>query len=274
MNRRKEVAVTVENLSHHFPGRSSRLVLSEVSFQVGQGEIFVILGPNGSGKSTLMRLLAGIDRPVSGHLLLSGQSLNQIPRKTRARVIAYVPQIFPESFAMTCRDLVMAGRAPRQGMLGFQSREDSRAVEEAMAFTDTLDFKARDFQTLSGGERQRVLLAAAIAQEPSIMLLDEPTSALDPGHQIRIMDLLFRLSREKGTTLVMVLHDISLAAMVADRILLLKDGRIVSQGKPAQALALDTLESVYECRFQESSRTSSNTLCFSTVSEYINNINR
>ncbi len=274
MNRRKEVAVTVENLSHHFPGRSSRLVLSEVSFQVGQGEIFVILGPNGSGKSTLMRLLAGIDRPVSGHLLLSGQSLNQIPRKTRARVIAYVPQIFPESFAMTCRDLVMAGRAPRQGMLGFQSREDSRAVEEAMAFTDTLDFKARDFQTLSGGERQRVLLAAAIAQEPSIMLLDEPTSALDPGHQIRIMDLLFRLSREKGTTLVMVLHDINLTAMVADRILLLKDGRIVSQGKPAQALALDTLESVYECRFQESSRTSSNTLCFSTVSEYINNINK
>lgn len=274
MNRQNDMAVSVENLSHHFRGRPSHHVLSDVSFQVGQGECFVILGPNGSGKSTLMRLLAGIGRPVSGRFLLSGQPMDGIPRKDKARAIAYVPQIFPESFAMSCRDLVMAGRAPRQGLLGFQSREDSRAVEDAMAFTDTLDFKARDFQTLSGGERQRVLLAAAIAQEPSVMLLDEPTSALDPGHQIRIMDLLFRLSLEKGTTLVMVLHDINLTAMVADRILLLKDGRIVSQGKPAQALTLDILESVYECRFQEESRAFSNAPRFSTFSDCINNKNK
>lgn len=267
MNRRKEMAVTVENLSHHFRVRSSRHVLSDVSFQVGQGEIFVILGPNGSGKSTLMRFLAGIDTPVAGDLYFSGRPLNRIPRRDRARAIAYVPQSFPESFAMSCRDLVMAGRAPKQGVLGFQSREDSGAVEEAMAFTDTLDFMARDFQALSGGERQRVLIAAAIAQEPSVMLLDEPTSALDPGHQIRIMDLLFRLSREKNMTLVMVLHDINLAAMVADRILLLKDGRVFSQGRPARSLTRDILESVYECRFQEEARSFSSAPLFSPVSE-------
>lgn len=240
-------AVMAESLRYSYRG-GTKDVLSDVSFAVMPGECFVVIGPNGSGKSTLMRLLAGIEKPGSGSVSLADMPLNQYSRRDRANHIAFVPQVLPAEFSMTVRDLVMSGRAPRQGILGMEQRDDIAAVEEAMTFTGILEFSDRDVQSLSGGERQRVFIAAAIAQEPSLMILDEPTSALDPAHQIRVMDLMERL-KEKGMALVMVLHDINLAAMYADTVLVLKQGRVFSQGSPSKALTLETLETVYECPF-------------------------
>lgn len=241
--------VTAAGLRYAYRGIGTKDVIADVSFDLMRGEFFVILGPNGSGKSTLMRLLAGVDKPGSGTVCLDGMPLHHYSRRDRAKHIAFVPQILPAGFSMTVRDLVMAGRAPRQGIFGLEQNEDIASVEEAMAFTGILEFKGRDVQSLSGGERQRVFIAAAIAQEPSLMLLDEPTSALDPAHQIRVMDLMERLKQEKGMTLVMVLHDINLAAMYADTVLVLKKGRIFAKGTPCKALTLETLEAVYECPF-------------------------
>lgn len=242
-------AVTAEGLRYSYRGSVTKDVLSDVSFDVKPGEFFVILGPNGSGKSTLMRLLSGIEKPGSGTVALDGKPLQHYSRQERAKHISFVPQIPPVEFSMTVRDLVMSGRAPHQGIWGLEQNEDVAAVDEAMDFTGIKEFSDRDVQSLSGGERQRVFIAAAIAQEPSLMLLDEPTSALDPAHQVRVMDLMERLKREKGMTLMMVLHDINLAAMYADTVLVLKNGRIFSQGTPARALTRETLESVYECSF-------------------------
>ncbi len=249
MTPKPHAVVRAENLCYAYREKPPKDVLSHVSFEVGEGEFFVILGPNGSGKSTLMRLLSGIATARTGSLSFSGKPLSHYSRRERAARIACVPQILPDSFTMTCRDLVMSGRAPRQGVLGFESADDRRKVEEAMAFTETGGFRNRNIQRLSGGERQRVFIAAAIAQEPALMLLDEPVSSLDPAHQIRIMDLMERLKREKGATLVMVLHDINLAALYADTVLVLKNGRVFAQGPPSEALTLETLEAVYQCSF-------------------------
>jgi len=242
-------AVAAKGLRYSYRGNGTKDVLSDVSFDVMKGEFFVVLGPNGSGKSTLMRLLAGIEIPSSGTVSLGGKHLQHYSRQNRARHTAFVPQILPAEFSMTVRDLVMSGRAPHQGILGLEQNDDVTSVEGAMAFTGISEFSDRDVQSLSGGERQRVFIAAAIAQEPSLMLLDEPTSALDPAHQIRVMDLMDSLKRERGMTIVMVLHDINLAAMYADNVLVLKQGRIFSQGTPSMALTRETLEAVYECPF-------------------------
>ena len=248
MTRDSDSAVSADSLQYAYRGSGTTNVLSDVSFTVMPGEFFVVLGPNGSGKSTLMRLLAGIDSPGHGTVSLFGKPLHHYPRGDRARHIAFVPQILPAEFSMTVRELVMAGRAPHQGILGLEQNGDTRTVEEAMMFTGVTGFGSRDLRTLSGGERQRVFIASAMAQNPSLMLLDEPTSALDPAHQIRVMDLMDRL-KETGTTIVMVLHDINLAAMYADKGLVLKHGRIFSNGSPSQALNRETLEAVYECPF-------------------------
>lgn len=242
-------AVTAEGLRYSYRRSGTKDILSDVSFDVRAGECFVILGPNGSGKSTLMKLLAGIEIPGSGTVSLDGKHLKNYSRQNRARHTAFVPQLPPAEFSMTVRDLVMSGRAPHQGILGLEQSDDVAFVDEAMAFTGISEFSDRDVQSLSGGERQRVFIAAAIAQEPALMLLDEPTSALDPAHQIRVMDLMDRLKREKGMTIVMVLHDINLAAMYADTVLVLKQGRIFSKGTPSKALTRETLEAVYECPF-------------------------
>lgn len=244
------LAIRTENLGYAYRGKGAADVLSGLSISVKKGECCAVLGPNGSGKSTLMRLLSGIETPKNGSVHLLGRPLSQWPKKERASEIAFVPQNVSVSFSMKVREFVMAGRAPLQGVLGFERTADRTAVDEAMVFTDVSRFAGRDITELSGGERQRVSLAAAIAQEPSVLLLDEPTSALDPAHQIRVMDLLHRLKRERNVTVVMVLHHINLAAMYADSVVLLKNGRLAARC-PVCALNSNLLESVYDCRFVE-----------------------
>jgi len=168
-------------------------------------------------------------------------------RKGLAKTIALVPQMASMDFPFTVTELVLMGRSPHLGMLGLEKEEDIEIARQAMAFTEVAHLASRKIDELSGGERQRVSIARAICQEPKIILLDEPTASLDLAHQVRVMDLMERLKEEKSVTVVMVSHDVNLAAMYGDDLLLLKDGRIISLGSPNEVLTYRTLEEVYGC---------------------------
>ncbi len=222
-------------------------VLQDVSFAVPKGEFFIVIGPNGSGKTTLLKILSAIIPFNRGNLEIAGAPIGKYSRRSLARIIALVPQSVPEDLPFTVRELILMARAPRMGLLGLERDEDIRLAEEAMAFTGVEPLAGRKMDQLSGGERQRVFIARAICQEPQIILLDEPTAALDLAHQVRVMDLMEKLREEKGLTVVMVSHDINLAAMYGNRLMLLKKGRIVKMGLPAEVLTFKTLEEAYEC---------------------------
>jgi len=222
-------------------------IIRRVSFQVKQGEFFIIIGPNGSGKTTLLKGISGIVKLAEGEIRVSDRKLADLKRDEVARIMAVVPQHMPESFPFTVRETVLMGRAPRLGLLGIEGEADHKAAEAAMAFTDVSHLAGRRLDQLSGGESQRVIIARALCQEPEIILLDEPTAALDPAHQIRIMDLMDRMRHEQGITVCMVSHDLNLAAMYADRIMLLDRGRTAACGPPKEILSKKTLEQSYGC---------------------------
>jgi iron complex transport system ATP-binding protein len=221
--------------------------LDGVSMAVGEGEFFVVAGPNGSGKSTLLKILCGLERPQSGRAELLGRPISAYRRKERSRLMAYLPQTVPLDFPFTALEVVLMGRHPHVGLLHIEGRDDVDKALEAMARTDVAHVKDRPVTALSGGERQRVFLAQALCREPRLLVLDEPTAALDPAHQVRLMDLLEDLRRERGLTVIMVSHDINLAAMYGDRVLLLKHGRAVCQGPPEDVFTFQTLEETYGC---------------------------
>jgi len=239
------IAVKTEQLTCQY---ASETVLADISFQVRKGEFFIIIGPNGSGKTTLLKTLNSIIRPRHGKIEISGHALETYSRKALARVIAFVPQEVPSDFPFRVREVVLMGRSPHMGMLGLEDEKDQAIAGAAMKFTHVAHLSQRKMSQLSGGERQRVFIARAICQNPQIILLDEPTASLDPGHQIRIMDLMEELKRERKITIIMVSHDINLAAMYGDRLLLLKKGRIVNVGGPEQVLSSESLEAAYDCR--------------------------
>ena len=224
-----------------------RLVLQDVSFSIARGEFFIVIGPNGSGKTTLLKILSAITPFQSGSLEIAGTSMEKYSRKSLARIMALVPQSVPEDLPFTVRELILMARSPRMGLLGLEGDRDIQLAEEAMAFTGVEPLADRKMDQLSGGERQRAFIARAICQEPQIILLDEPTAALDLSHQVRIMDLMEKLRMEKGLTIVMVSHDINLAAMYGNRLMLLKKGQIVKIGLPSEVLTFKTLEEAYEC---------------------------
>ena len=224
-----------------------RPVLKDVSFSIARGEFFIVIGPNGSGKTTLLKILSAITPFQSGSLEIAGTSMEKYSRKSLARIMALVPQSVPEDLPFTVRELILMARSPRMGLLGLESDRDIQLAEEAMAFTGVEALADRKMDQLSGGERQRAFIARAICQEPQIILLDEPTAALDLSHQVRIMDLMEKLRMEKGLTIVMVSHDINLAAMYGNRLMLLKKGQIVRIGLPGEVLTFKTLEEAYEC---------------------------
>ena len=223
-------------------------ILADVSFQVARGECFIIIGPNGAGKTTLLKLLAGIGKLLQGEILIGGRAIQTLRRRALARKIALVPQLPPSDFPFTVGEIVLMGRSPHLGILGLDSDRDRRVAERSMAFTAVDHLADRRLMQLSGGERQRVFLARAVCQEPDIILLDEPTTALDLAHQVRIMDLMAQLKQDRGMSIVMVSHDINLAAMYADRMLLLKNGRIVAIGPPAKIIDAATITAAYDCR--------------------------
>ena len=239
-----KAAIEVNNLVCQYDNQT---VVDGLSFSVRQGEFFIIIGPNGSGKSTLMNAMAGLVKTAQGEVKIKNKPLPAYSQKSLAQTIAIVRQQASVDFPFTVSQVVMMGRAPHQGLLGLEKEADVGAVKEALAFTDLQRLADRKIHQLSGGECQRVFIARAICQDPEIMLLDEPTAALDLAHQTRIMDLMEKLKNEKKTTIIMISHDINLASLYADNLLLLKEGRIVESGSPNKVLAYNVLEPAYGC---------------------------
>jgi iron complex transport system ATP-binding protein len=236
--------ITIENL--HF-SYDKTPVLSDLSFCVENNAFFIIIGPNGSGKSTLLKIIAGIVQPSAGHIHIHEKSISEYPKKSLAKTISWVPQMTSVDFPFTVRDVVLMGRAPHLGLLGLENKTDILKAMEALEFTGVAHLAGRNINHLSGGEQQRVFIARAICQDTEILLLDEPTASLDLAHQVRIMDLMEKLKAEKQTTIVMVSHDINLAAMYGDVLLLISKGKIVQSGPPTQVITFQTLEETYGC---------------------------
>ena len=231
-------------------GYEKRVILEDVSLSLPAGKITAIVGGNASGKSTLLRTLARVLQPKSGAVLLDEQSVHQMKSRKLAQVMGLLPQspIAPEGIAVA--DLVGRGRHPHQGLFSRWSAEDDRAVARALAATGTEELAERDLDTLSGGQRQRVWIAMALAQETDLLLLDEPTTFLDVAHQVEVLDLLVDLNTAQGTTIVMVLHDLNLAARYADHLIAVGDGGIRAEGPPAEVLTKDLVKTVFglSCR--------------------------
>ena len=219
-------------------------VLSAVSFGVRQGEIVGLIGPNGAGKSTLIRVLAGLVRPASGSVSLAGGRLESMNPKERARRIAYMPQhdaIHP----FTALETVLMGRYAHLGRFELEGRRDRLIAREAMARTETAEFEDRQLDRVSGGERQRVILARSLAQQADVILLDEPSASLDLRHRLSMMEIMRSEATERDVAVVVALHDVSLAGAYCDRLALLFQGSIVSEGRPSEVLTRCNLRSVF-----------------------------
>jgi iron-siderophore transport system ATP-binding protein len=227
-----------------------RVVVEDLTLHVPDGRVSVIVGANACGKSTLLRSLARLMRPTTGAVVLDGTSIHRRSTREVARVLGLLPQqpVVPDG--VTVVDLVGRGRHPHQGVLGRWSAEDERAVTEALELTDTLDLAGRPVDELSGGQRQRVWLAMALAQGTDLLLLDEPTPYLDVAHQVEVLDLLTDLNRRSGTTIVMVLHELNLAARYADHLVAMAGGRIVAEGPPTEVITEDCVRQVFGLRSQ------------------------
>lgn len=247
--------LAVEKVSFRYsPSRSGRpWTIEQASFDVAPGQVLGIVGPNGSGKSSLLKLSAGLLRPESGIIRLDGQALNNLTPLAIARTLAMVPQDQAQVFPFTVAETVLMGRFPyRQPgwwSMGMEAEreDDLAAAHRAMVEADVVDLADRLVSELSGGERQRVIMARALAQEPRILLLDEPTAFLDLSHQIEMCALIRRLVKERSRTVVLVSHDLNVASLLCDRLLMVKDGRIHAQGTPAETIRPDVLRAVYGC---------------------------
>ncbi|MDY6792110.1 MAG: ABC transporter ATP-binding protein [Thermodesulfobacteriota bacterium] len=241
----KNSAVDITNLSFTYRNHP---VLHHLSFSVSQGEFFIIIGPNGSGKTTLMKIMAGILKSKIDEVKVFNQPLKEYTRNDLAKIVAIVPQMAVADFPFTVTELVLMGRSPHLNVLGLEQQKDLEIAQNAMAFTEVEHLAHRKVDQLSGGECQRVFIARAICHEPKIILLDEPTASLDLAHQLKIMDLMEKLKIQRGMTVIMVSHDVNLAAMYSDRLLLLKNGEIAGLGKPDEILTLQILKETYDCR--------------------------
>ena len=227
-----------------------RTVVEGLDIAIAAGRITAIVGANGCGKSTLLRALARLISPREGEVTLDGMSLQRQPSREIARTLGLLPQrpVAPEGIAVA--DLVGRGRHPHQRMLARWSPRDYEVVSDALTATGIADLADRPVDELSGGQQQRVWIAMALAQETDILLLDEPTTFLDVAHQIEVLDLLTDLNRERGTTIVMVLHDLNLAARYADVLVAVRDGHVHASGSPEEVITEQLVGDVFglECR--------------------------
>ena len=221
------------------------LVLHNINLSVKAGEMVGLLGPNGSGKTTLIKLASGVLKPNQGELKLDGSSLSWLNRKSIARSVAVVPQQFNIPFAFTTTEVVMLGRTPFLRVFAGESEVDKQFVSNALELVGIIELKERRFDELSGGERQKVILAMALAQQPKLLLLDEPTVHLDITHQVEILELVRSLNVERRLTIIAAMHDLNLASLYFDRLILLKEGRISADGTPAQVLTEARINEVF-----------------------------
>lgn len=229
-------------------GYDNKTIVHGVNLLIPSNKISVIIGANGCGKSTLLKTLARLIKPTSGKITLDGQPLSKIPPKQLAQVLGLLPQspIVPEGISVS--DLVGRGRYPHQSLFSGWTKKDYEAVAEAMDIMNITEFANQNIDELSGGQRQRVWIAMALAQQTDILFLDEPTTFLDITYQIEILDLLTDLNRKRGTTIVMVLHDINLAARYADHIFALRQGNLVAEGEPSKVITSELIKDVFGLR--------------------------
>jgi len=233
------VNITIKGLKFGYNG--SR-ILDDLDLEIGDSEVLALVGPNGSGKTTLIKCIDRILKP-KGSILLDGKDLESIGRKEIARRLGYVPQSSSTPLATTVFDTVLMGRRPHINWR--VSDGDIEKVSETLELLDLQDLAMRDFSQLSGGQKQKVLVARALCQEPEVLLLDEPTSNLDMRHQLEVMEMISRLVKEKKISAVMALHDLNLAAMFADKLAILKGGKIFRAGRPSDLLNSENIREVY-----------------------------
>jgi iron complex transport system ATP-binding protein len=220
-------------------------IVDELSVDIADNAVTAIVGPNACGKSTLLRGLARLLKPVAGSVLLDGQDISALHTREVARRLGLMPQSSTAPDGITVADLIARGRFPHQKVFRQWSAADEAAVVEAMTATGVEDLAARLVDELSGGQRQRVWVAMVLAQETPLILLDEPTTYLDIAHQIELLELCVTLCRRRGRTVVAVLHDLNHACRFADRIVAMKQGRIVAQGVPGDVITSELVEQVY-----------------------------
>lgn len=243
MNGLSNYALTTRKLTLAY--RSGQPIVRDLDLAIEAGKITVIIGSNGCGKSTLLKGLARLIPPVSGTVYLGSQAIAQQSAKAVARQLGFLPQSPVAPDGLTVRELVAQGRYPYQGWLQQWSKEDEVAVARALEITNTTDLQARSLDRLSGGQRQRAWIAMVLAQDTDILLLDEPTTFLDLAYQIEVLDLLYELNRSQGRTIVMVLHDLNQACRYGDRVVVLRDGRILGQGDPEDIVTEDMVRSAF-----------------------------
>ncbi|RNA69100.1 heme ABC transporter ATP-binding protein [Alteribacter keqinensis] len=242
--------IKVESLE---AGYGNRRIVNDLSFLVEKGEVYGVLGPNGSGKTTLLKTLTQALPFTKGKIAVAGKPIENYQVKELARVMALLSQHHEQSFAYTVKEVVAMGRYPhKKGLFHFSDEKDEQLVEEMMELMDVTDFKEKPLSMLSGGEQQRVFLARSLVQEPEVLLLDEPTNHLDISYQIELMSRIVRLAGEKRLTVLAVLHDVNLASMFCDRLLLLNDGKKVAEGTPGYVLKDENLSQMYNTRLIES----------------------
>jgi len=222
-------------------------LLKDISFEVNSSELTGIIGPNGSGKTTLIRVITKLIKPIKGEIIYQEKDITKLNFKELAREIAVVSQdaYFPDTIKV--KDFVLLGRIPYFKKFQFlETSRDLKIIEKAMRLTEIIEIKDRFLKEISGGERQLVLIARALAQEPKLLLLDEPTTHLDITHKIKILDLIKRLNKEYGLTVLVVLHDLNLASQYCDKLLLLDKGKVYKIGKPFEVLTYEIIEKVYK----------------------------
>ncbi len=239
-----EPILSLRNVGFRYDGR---FTLKEIDLDIHKGEFLGVLGPNGSGKSTLLRLMDGLLIPQEGEVRFRDRPLASRKRKGLAKEVAFVAQESVFRFTFSVLEVVLMGRAPHLGRLQFEGKTDIDTALHSLETMNALDLAERSIHELSGGEKQRVLIARALAQEPQVLLLDEPTSFLDIKFKREIFDLLSSLNKRDGLTIVVVSHDIDLAAHYCQRLIMLKDGYLFSVGTPEATITAANVESVYDC---------------------------
>jgi len=228
---------------------AAQQVLDGVCLSVRRGEYVSMVGPNGAGKTTLLKCLMRILPGGTGHIAVNGKALGRYSQKELAALVSYVPQHMEHVFPFTVREFVMMARYPHISPFTSFGSADKKAVSRALALTGTDAWAERGLNTLSGGERQKVLIASALAQEAAILLLDEPATFLDPRYQEDIQDILDRVNRQSGVTVVTATHDINRAALHSSRIIGLKNGRVAFCGPPGELMTYERLENLYDTSF-------------------------
>jgi len=236
----------IQAVNLQFSYTKDKLLLEDLSLNVQQGDFLGLIGPNGSGKTTILKLLSGFLKPLSGKVLLKSHEILTLSSRERARILALVPQFVMTPMPYNVRQIVEMGRISRLALFAPLRSEDHKFVEQAINDMDLQNLRHRRFNELSGGERQRTIIAAALAQEPELLLLDEPTAALDLGHKIKLMRILKKL-QARGIAIMVISHDIELMARYCDRLTLLCEGKVLANGTACEVIKPDLIKQAYDC---------------------------